>query len=182
MIGGLVSLTIREHPEMADAARDLQDRILALGRAHDYVRLYKGHGMSRPSHSSLRGMLDELLRPYQNGDSTRITVSGQDLRIDDRSATPLALFFHELATNAAKYGALSQPGGRVAILIELGEDVVLRWAERGGPAVASSPERGFGATLVQMSIGRQLGGSLDMDWLPGGIVVEARIPRSAMAR
>lgn len=183
VLGGLITLSLRRHPELKDMGSDLQQRVLALGRAHDFVRPHSDQSRSWHSHSSLRGMLTNLLGAYEERAGQRIQVSGDDVTIDDRSATPLALFFHELATNAAKYGALSAEQGRVAIDIgPLGEAVTLCWTETGGPQIGTIGDKGFGATLIEMSVTRQLGGTLDYDWRSEGLHVEARIPRKMMAR
>lgn len=183
VLGGLITLSMRRHPELKDMGSSLQQRVLALGRAHDFVRPPSEQSRSWHSHSSLRGMLGNLLGAYEEWAGQRIHVSGNDVTIDDRSATPLALFFHELATNAAKYGALSAEQGRVAIEIgPLDEAVALCWTETGGPQVTAAGGKGFGATLIEMSVTRQLGGRLRYDWRPEGLRVEARIPKQMMAR
>jgi PAS domain S-box-containing protein len=184
VIGGLVTLSARRHPELAELGNELHQRVLALGRAHDFVRPHSEFSRVHHSHTSLHGMLGSLLRAYQTQPGERVRICGDDVPIDDRSATPLALFFHELATNAAKYGALSNEAGHVEIAIDAaGEDVIrLAWTERDGPPVKPTTERGFGATLIEMSIKRQLGGMLDYDWRDEGLRVHAQIPVQMMAR
>lgn len=183
VISGLITLSLRRHPELDELGRDLQQRVLALGRAHDFVRPHSERSRSIQPHSSLRGMLDSLLGAYQSAPCERLTIHGQDVRIDDRSATPLALFFHELATNSVKYGALSVGEGRVEIGIETDDDTVaLSWTESGGPPVPAVTSPGFGSTLIDMSVKRQLGGTLDYDWRKEGLCVKARIPMQMMAR
>lgn len=182
VIGGLISLTIRKQPDFAEAATALQRRVLALGRAHDFVRTHGGPELASHPHTSLKGMLEALLAPYQDGEKARIEVVGDDVTIDDRSATPLALFFHELATNAAKYGALSVDEGHVTITLHRDEEIEVAWQECDGPPINPGAEQGFGTTLVEMSITRQLGGSLAYDWSGKGLRVEAHIPPKAMAR
>lgn len=184
IIGGLISMTFRgEPPASRDRAMALQARVLALGRAHDFVRTHAGSEILQHPHTSLQAMLSALLEPYQNDAGDRISISGEDPVIDDRSATPLALYFHELATNAAKYGALSADAGKVVITVRReGDDVKMEWAERDGPPVVPSREDGFGARLIEMSIVRQLSGSLSYDWERKGVRVTASIPLRAMAR
>jgi PAS domain S-box-containing protein len=184
VISGLIALSLRRHPELQTLGGDLQQRVLALGRAHDFVRPHSEHSRPYQSHSSLGGMLDSLMSAYQANPGERVIVRGGDVGIDDRSATPLALFFHELATNAAKYGALSVGEGKVEIEIDAGapDCITLTWSETGGPPVQPPSQPGFGASLVEMSITRQLGGTLDYDWRKRGICVRARIPSEMMAR
>jgi PAS domain S-box-containing protein len=184
VIGGLLTLSVRRHPELAELGGDMHQRVLALGRAHDFVRPHSDPSRRCQTHSSLHGMLASLLAAYQARPGERLRIRGEDVGIDDRSATPLALFFHELATNAAKYGALSNEAGHVEIAIEASSAkvIVLNWVECGGPPVRFDAERGFGASLIEMSITRQLGGTLDYDWREDGLRVQARIPLQMMAR
>lgn len=183
VISGLISMTARNHPEMRDLARELQERVLALGRAHDLVRPHSERSRKHYARSSLKGMLSSLFEPYQLAGQSRILVLGEDIEIDDRSATPLALFFHELATNAAKYGALWSERGRIEILIaRSGGEVTLDWREEGGPPVPADISRGFGSSLIELSITRQLGGKLAFDWRREGLCVSARLPEAVMTR
>jgi PAS domain S-box-containing protein len=183
VISGLITLSLRKRPELRELGTDLQLRVLALGRAHDFVRPHSEYSRAYIAHSSLTGMLLSLLGPYQAHEGERVTIRGDDVRIDDRSATPLALFFHELATNAAKYGALSAGEGRVEIELDTsGGDFALTWTERGGPPVKPPTSTGFGTTLIEMSVTRQLGGKLDYDWRDDGLRVQARVPIEMMAR
>jgi two-component sensor histidine kinase len=100
------------------------------------------------------------------------------------AAAALALALHELATNAARHGALSLPDGRVAVSWTLAAEVAITWSEAGGPAVAGSPaQRGFGSTLVRQSIEHQLGGRVGFDWSdPGGLAVVLAIPAERLMR
>lgn len=183
VIGGLIAMTSRSTPGFRDAAIELRDRVLALGRAHDFVRSRGGQPALNP-HGRLVGLLHTLLAPYQDETNERIVLDGDDIAIDDRSATPLALFFHELATNAAKYGALSVGEGKVRINVRNLEDgqIELDWSEDGGPPVLAAGKPGFGSSLVEMSIVRQLGGTLDYDWCKQGLRVVACIPVDVFAR
>ena len=181
VISGLISFAARRRPELAGAAEDLRERIAALGRAHDFVRPHSR--LSRPvDQNSLHGLLDELFAPYQR-DGAGLHVTGDDLPIDDRAATPLALLFHELATNAAKYGALSADQGRVAIQVAIGPDAVtLDWTETGGPPVRPAATEGFGSKLIELSAMRQLGGTVTRDWRPEGLAVRIVLPAGALSR
>ena len=184
VIAGLVTLSARRRPEFADIATDLRDRITALGRAHDFVRPHSASSQPVHRQDSLKGLLGELFAPYQESSAARLSITGDDITIDDRSATPLALLFHELATNASKYGALSVPDGRVTVTAARdGDATVLRWREEGGPAVTQPPQTGgFGTQLIELSAVRQLGGKVDRDWRPEGLEVTIRTPHAAMTR
>jgi two-component sensor histidine kinase len=109
-------------------------------------------------------------------------VSGDNMNIAARSATPLALVFHELATNSAKYGALSAEDGTVTLTIEdKGSTLLLRWVERGGPPPPSDPVQGFGSRLVEMSVGGQLGGTWARRFEKDGMVCDLTVLKDAIA-
>ena len=184
VIAGLVGFAARARPEFAPAATDLRQRIMALGRAHDFVRPHSAQSRPGGQQDSLKDLLGELFEPYQQEDAPRIMVEGNDVAVDDRSATPLALLFHELATNATKYGALSVDGGRVLVTIDPDDDVVtIGWRELGGPAVDAVPvDKGFGSQLVEMSAVRQLGGTVARDWKRAGLSMTIKVPAASFRR
>jgi two-component sensor histidine kinase len=130
----------------------------------------------------LCSLLEELFAPYGSGDGARVKVSGDDLPINSRTATPLALVFHELATNSAKYGALASGEGVVALKItDTGKTVKLIWRETGGKAPKKAPKDGFGSRLVEMSVSGQLGGSWERRFEDDGLVVELALPKATIA-
>ncbi|MDQ1077879.1 HWE histidine kinase domain-containing protein [Pseudoroseomonas cervicalis] len=109
----------------------------------------------------------------------RVRLSGPAVEIGPAAAAALALALHELATNAARHGALSRPQGRVAIAWEVPPGLLrLRWVESGGPPVSGPPARqGFGTTLVRQTLCGQLGGQLSLDWSrPEGLLVRIELP------
>jgi PAS domain S-box-containing protein len=176
VVAGLVSIRARRHDHARAFADEVIDAIRALGRAHDFVRPVEG-----AKGDKLRGLLEELMAPYAD-DNGRITLTGGDCTIGPRAATPLALVFHELATNSAKYGALSLPGGSIEISIDCPEDGEARigWRERGGPATTEPGSEGFGSRLVQMAIEGQLGGRMERRFVPTGLEVDLAFPASAI--
>ena len=183
VISGLIGFSARAHPGFAAIADDLRARVLALGRAHDFVRPHSAQSRPNAAQTSLQGLLVELFEPYQSRVAPRITVSGVDVAIDDRSATPLALLFHELATNATKYGALFTDTGTVAIHSRRdGDRVVIEWQERGGPAVDTPSHLGFGSQLIELSAVRQLAGTVTQRWNRDGLEVEIGFPESSLNR
>ena len=184
VINGLIGLSVRRRPEAATFADDLRQRIWALGRAHEFARPHSEESRIGIGESSLMGLLRELLRPYPALDEGRLTIDGADVPIDDRGATPLALIFHELATNAAKYGALSVADGRVSLAARHeGDDLVIEWTERGGPVIQAEPDRvGFGTKLVDMSVVRQLNGEIVRAWEPNGLNVTLRVQPQRLVR
>ncbi|WP_372889116.1 PAS domain-containing protein [Sphingomonas sp.] len=183
VISGLIAFSARANPGFAGIASDLRDRVTALGRAHDFVRPHSAQSRPAVSQSSLHGLLRELFLPYQPTTAPRILVGGEDFEIDDRSATPIALLFHELATNAIKYGALAVDGGEIELTTRRdGARVVMLWRERGGPPVTAPAKSGFGSQLIELSAVRQLGGTVTHDWTNDGLTVEIGIPNPALSR
>ena len=182
VIGGIISLNARTHPEAKDFADGLRGRILALGRAHDFVRPHSRESAARSNPSSLQALISDLLQPYRDGDTERVEFRGADATIDDGVATPLALLFHELATNAAKYGALSRNDGRVEITSEVvGADYLLRWREVGGPAPQPGAV-GFGSRLISLSVEGQLRGKLERRYGETGLEVDISVPLASLSR
>ena len=177
VVASLVSLSVRKQPEHREFGEELIGTLRALGRAHDYVRP-AGDERRR----SLHGMLADLFSPYRIGGRERVAVDGDDARIAARAATPLALVFHELATNSAKYGALSVDDGTVDLAIaDRGDTLLLRWVERGGPRPEGEPAEGFGSRLVEMSVTGQLGGSWERRFADDGLVCELTVSKAAVA-
>ncbi len=185
VILGLIGVMARDKPTLAPLTDELRERIAALGRAHDYVRPHSPKSHPGRPENSLHGLMETLFAPYQDLAARRFTITGPDVTIDDRAVTPLALFFHELATNAIKYGALSTDSGSIAITITRGdnESVELGWQERGGPAVMGpGGASGFGSRLIELSVVRQLGGSYRREWLADGLRVSASFPPASLRR
>jgi PAS domain S-box-containing protein len=177
VISGLVSLSARRHPEAKKFAEDLDSTIRALGRAHEFVR-----PDDKARSSNLHGLLEKLFAPYGSGEGARVKVTGDDFAINARMATPLALVFHELATNSAKYGALATGEGTVSLKVaDGGETVRLTWRERGGKKVKKPVREGFGTRLVDMSVNGQLGGSWKRRFEEDGLVVELKLPKATVA-
>ena len=183
VIAGLITASARAHPDVKPLADDLRARVMALGRAHDFVRPHSVASQAQTLAGTLKGVLAQLFEAYQTPDATRIAVIGDDCVVDDRAATPLALLFHELATNAAKYGALSADGSvRLRIAVE-DETCTIDWRERGGPRIASAPENsGFGSRLIALSIASQLKGSIERQWREEGLEAVIRVPLASLGR
>jgi two-component sensor histidine kinase len=133
---------------------------------------------------TLKTMLHDLLSAYPAHGEGRLQIAGDDVTLDDRGATPVALVFHELATNAAKYGALSVAEGQVAIdIANDGTAVTIRWSESNGPKVVGPPDRqGFGTRLTDMSVVQQLGGTLERAWLADGLRVDIQVKLERLVR
>ena len=178
VVSSLVSLSARGNDALKDFARTIRGRIEALGRAHDYVRPVEWEAGAGAPSRSLHGLLAELLRPYREEGPERVRVAGDDVPIGPSAATALGLALHEFATNAVKYGALSEPEGCVDIACRGGEEMFeFVWTERGGPPVSRPPTaEGFGSLLARRSITGDLGGTLDADWAPEGLTLRVTMP------
>lgn len=180
---GLTAITSRSTTSTVDMARELTQRLTALGRAHDLIRPLPGH---EGKAALLGDLLTVLLAPYDDlgAFSGRIRVSVPRMGVGEASATTLAMVVHELATNSLKYGALSSSNGTLDVSCTLPDtEIVIVWTERGGPPV-SIPESagGFGSKLVSRSMSTQLGGSIDRQWLREGVVATIKISKERLAR
>ena len=177
LVSGLVALKAREFPEAEDYAIELGRTIQALGRAHDFIR--PGHMPG--GKGGLRDLLKELLAPYDDKDGDRVTIAGDDVPVTAQVSTPFALVFHELATNAAKYGALSDPDGKVEVTVARGDDgVAIDWVEQGGPPAQEAEQEGFGTRLITMTVDSQLNGKLDREWRDSGLHARLTVPESSL--
>src|SRR5690606_31556772 len=181
VIGSLVSLSARQQPAHKPFADGIKQRIAALGRAHEFVRPHSEESRPEVLEITLHGLVREILAPYPALDEERITLAGDDMKVDDRSATPLALLIHELATNATKYGALGGDTGTVEIRTELDDDhLMLHWLESGGPPATPPEQTGFGTVLCHLSTRGQLGGEIDWRWGADGLAVTVNVPRQSI--
>jgi PAS domain S-box-containing protein len=150
----------------------VEGRITALSRAHTVLSHSRWQG------ADLGGLVEEELAPYRTADPEKIVTTGPVVLLQPASAQTLALALHELATNAAKYGALSSMSGRVRLAWELKPgNLVLHWDEIGGPPPQRPAKPGFGTRIIVASIERQLGGQATFNWTPEGLRCVLTIPR-----
>ncbi|WP_245158183.1 MULTISPECIES: PAS domain-containing protein [unclassified Brevundimonas] len=185
VVSALIALSARQHPEATAFAKALRTRVTALARAHEFVRPHTESSRPTVGTMTLHAFLEDLFRPYAEEDGRpRVMIGGEDAVFDDQAATSVALLFHELATNAAKYGALSLDAGRVTLNTRrVGDRFLLEWTETGGPPLDAAPSRaGFGSSLARVSVEGQLGGRLEQRWLREGLCVVADLPSTALSR
>jgi two-component sensor histidine kinase len=178
----LTKITMRSSTSIEDMSKQLTQRLMALGRAHDLVRpLPREQGKA----ALLGDLLTVLLSPYDDDGAFagRIRVAVPRMGIGEAAATNLALVLHELATNSVKYGALSVESGTLDISGSLtGDDVQIDWTEHGGPeAVAPKTSDSYGSKLISQTIERQLGGSMQYDWSGTGLIVTILIKAAQLA-
>jgi two-component sensor histidine kinase len=179
---GLTAITSRSATTTVDMARELTNRLTALGRAHDLIRPIPG----QEGKAALLGdLFTVLLAPYDDmgAFSGRVRVSVPRMGVGESAATTLALVVHELATNSLKYGALSAATGTLDVSCNAHEnEVVVAWTERGGPpVVAPAGDGGFGSKLVKRSMSAQLGGSIECNWAAEGVIVTLRMSKERLA-
>jgi len=168
-VQAVVQLTQAEN--VAAFKQAIDGRVKALANAH---RLFV---KSRWAGAELRELVLEELAPYRRSDGTRVKIKGPKLLLEPSPAQTMAVVCHELATNAAKYGALSVADGRIGIIWTLTTDgrLVLNWTETGGPPVAVPTREGFGTRVIGKMV-QQSKGKLSFDWRPEGLACEVIIP------
>jgi two-component sensor histidine kinase len=156
---------------VSDFAATLTGRLHALARAHDLLARDKWTG------ARLHDVVGNEFQAYVGADGDRLTITGEDVHLTPRAAQTLSLALHELTTNAAKYGALSVPEGRVTVHSAIAEhELLLNWVEAGGPEVSPPGDRGFGTVVIERSIAHELGGCAQLDFEPGGLRCHLRVP------
>jgi two-component sensor histidine kinase len=172
-VDGAITSTNQGSRSISDFIRSLRGRIQSMAAAHALL-----------SESRWRGVgLDDLVRtelaPYTTG--TNVKISGTDVMLSSAETQALAKALHELATNAAKYGALSTSGGQVSVSWDRkpngrAANLILEWRELSGPAVASSFQSSYGTSLIRELIPHQLGGDVDLVFAPDGAFCRIRFP------
>ena len=176
MAQAIASQTLRNVTDVGSVKEALVARLVALGKAHDI--LLSGEG---DEGAGLEAVLAGALAIHDDGEPGRIRLSGPAIEVGPKAALSLSLMIHELATNAAKYGAFSVPGGRVGVewTIEgTGPEALVRmvWTERGGPPVAVPTRKGFGSRLIERGLSGAVGGETRTDYAPDGVVCRITAP------
>jgi PAS domain S-box-containing protein len=161
--------------DAAGLKQAITGRIRSLARAHSLLAASRWEGVG------LKDLVAEELAAFESDGRARTTVSGVSIALKPTAAQALGLVIHELATNAAKYGALSVASGSVAIDWTLDGDgaqarLRLVWREIGGPRVAKPSSTGFGSVVIRTSVERQLGGTVEKRWDGGALVCELTLP------
>jgi two-component sensor histidine kinase len=165
----LQAIAVQTFRSASKAEREkFEGRLGALAEAHNLLSQEKWQG------STLQDVVSRVMQPYLLNSPERMRMSGPNVPLSPRLAVVLSMIVHEIATNAAKYGALSNDTGTIRLDWEVtenaGRKLRLVWAEAGGPHVVAPVQRGFGSRLIERSARDQLGGEATVDFLPHGVV------------
>jgi len=175
LVQSMVRLSARSAVSKEDLAAKLMGRLHALADAHALVR--RRFGQIPWDGADFGEILTRILLPHDEG---RSIMRGPALSVGERATNNFALLFHELATNAAKYGSLSVDQGAVEIEWDVDEkDIRLQWREAGGPTTKPPERQGNGVKLINATI-QQLGGRIEYDWRPEGLIARLRLPIASL--
>jgi len=175
MVQAIIGQTLRKATSLEEAGATLEARIHAMAAANDLLV------NERWESASMRTLLQRTLAPFGIDDGTHFELDGPDLKLPPGVAVALALGLHEMATNAAKYGALSQEGGVVCLSWEIVNGsrphrLHFTWTEVGGPPVTAPTRTGFGTKLIQRVLAREIGGEAEIDYQPNGVIFKVAAP------
>lgn len=174
-IQALVTQSSRNATSLTDFVEGLDRRIHSMAKAHSLLTQTRWEGVS------VDRLLTDELGPHIHGPGV-VQLRGEDVVLTPKAALSLSLVVHELATNAAKFGSLSQAKGRVSVSWRVSDNrsLILTWRESGGPQVVPPTRRGFGSTLIDRALALETGGSSTIDYAPTGVVCEIMLPESAL--
>ena len=173
-VQSLSAQTFRDRSD-GEARDKFAARLASLGSTHDILSEKKWEG------APIRDIIANALAPFQMANAQRIVIDGHQVQLPSRAVVMLSMVLHELATNAAKYGALSNSRGRVLVSWRRkeqpdGDRVELEWRETGGPEVKQPESHGFGSTLIEKGLAAQLGGSSTLRFERGGVACTLEFP------
>lgn len=174
-VQAIAAQSLRDPKTLAEAKADFTARLNALARAHDVLTRESWEG------ATLSEMALAVLEPHRGADERRCTVEGPVLRVSTKTALALSMALHELATNAAKYGAFSTPEGRASVTWSLrgqaaDRRLLLVWREMDGPPVSPPKARGFGSRLIERGLAAELQGQVALRFEPDGVICTIDIP------
>ncbi len=176
VVQAIASQTIRTSQTLDDFGRRFVQRLQGLAASQDLLVLENWRGVR------MSDLVREQLAPFAEV-GPRLTLQGPPVILTGEAAQAIGLALHELATNATKYGAWLSPSGHVSVSwqIVLDGDMVLTWAERGGPLVAKPQRKGFGQVVIEQMVAVSVGGSVDMRFEPDGFTWSLLVPQSNLA-
>jgi PAS domain S-box-containing protein len=172
IVNAIATQTLKHTPAVEDFRRAFGGRLAALAKTHTLL------ATTRWSASTLHDLIAQQLDPYTKDRTDALVIAGPRLLVNPKQALTLSLVMHELAANAAKYGALSVPAGRLEVRWQIEPERRLRltWHEEGGPRVAPPTRRGFGSQLIEFNIAHEFGGEASLDYRPAGVQCVLTIP------
>ena len=173
-VQSLSAQTFRSSTDL-EARKKFGARLASLGSTHDILSAQKWEN------ADIRAVVENVLEPFQGAAPRRIRIAGPELQLSARCVVMLSMALHELATNAAKYGALSTADGRVFVAWDIDNKtgdkrIALRWREVGGPEVTPPTRHGFGSTLIEKGFPAQLGGHASINYEPTGVSATLEFP------
>src|SRR4051794_35901866 len=176
-VSAIAAQSFRAATSVEHGQKAMEGRLIALGRAHDLLMQVSW------ANASLTHTLSGATDPYDSNGGRRFHFNGPDIRITSAAVIALAMTFNELCTNTTKFGALSNPAGRVEVAWTIDapkQRLRLVWTERGGPAVEPPTRRSFGTRMME-SLGQQLTGRVQLAYEPGGFVYSLDVPLGSVA-
>ena len=176
-VQSIVQQALRRSTDPATIREAIESRLFALSRAHDLLSRENWEG------AGLLDLVRAVLKPFgvADGGVERLRITGEDLRLTPKATLALGIALHELATNAVKYGSLSNETGSVALNWELapgpdGDRLRLNWRENNGPPVKPPTHKGFGSQVLERGLAHELEGEVRLDYAPGGLVCTIDVP------
>ncbi|GJD57984.1 PAS domain-containing protein [Methylobacterium dankookense] len=180
LVQAIASQTLRGASDLNEMREAFAARLISLGRAHDILT------QASWTEAAIGEVVEGALSVHRQSDASRIRFGGPNVLLSAKAALSLALALHELATNAAKYGALSNEGGVVDLrwhVVHEGDAPRFRltWSEQAGPPILSQPaRRGFGSRLIERSFAAEIGGDVKLNYAPTGLVCRLEAPLASM--
>lgn len=168
----IAALTRRRSTDIDDFTDSLTARIRALSATHDLL------SQTDWGHAAVGDIVRSELAPYMEGNESHVVMSGPPIKLAPNDAMSLGLAIHELATNAAKYGALSTIDGRVHVhwALDAADLAELHWREEGGPPVVAPRKRGFGRDLIEKIVAHELKSEVELTFAPEGVECRLKVP------
>jgi PAS domain S-box-containing protein len=169
----IAQMSFKDVASLKEGRGTFEGRVRALAQTHSRLAETNWTG------ANLRDVIDDEIAPYRQGSRENIRLSGSDVRLKPKGAISLGMAFHELATNAAKHGALSAAEGTVDISWEMNlsnRQLFLTWTETGGPRVAPPERTGFGRVLLERGLSLDLQGKVQLDFAPSGLRCVIAVP------
>lgn len=179
VVDAIISISAASAASVEELRDSLTGRLAALAATQSALRF------GEQKSTSLGELFLAELAQYQTPDGANVSIAGPAVCVGPKAAQVLALAIHELATNAAKYGALSQAGGRIAVTFAFQDEgdlgpLVIQWREEGGPPVKPPERQGFGTRLIKQIVARALRADVVMDYRPEGLICRMTAPRATV--